>query len=281
MIHPNVFVFNFIVMQVRMYACTMIYGVVAHVAPPPLSTSLIYPKEQQCCYSLAPVPSQELPERGYRQQRTALRAPTPYFSSRFTPEAFSMAGCGRKAAEVLKSEFSFEIDFPGYLPKEPENILGDMNNIYHKVNYICLPVFRVVIELAKKDYMVINDEDEDSNTALHLAALSGFSKTALALIKARANVEARWVHHWGFTHVLENLECSRFLFEYMFSMFLNVLEIIKFRYFGCISRKELHIFNRPTTSSNNPNASLTVCVAQNITMKCYHGNLLENCPQKP
>ena len=66
----------------------------------PLSTSLIDPKEQRNCYSLAPVPSQELPERGCRQQRTALGAPTPDISSRFTPEAFSMTGYGRKAAEV-------------------------------------------------------------------------------------------------------------------------------------------------------------------------------------
>ena len=90
-------------MQVRMYAWAIIYGgpAVAHVArPPPLSTSQIDPKEQRNCYSLAPVPSQELPERGCRQQRTALGAPTPDFSSRFTPEAFSMTGYGRKAAEV-------------------------------------------------------------------------------------------------------------------------------------------------------------------------------------
>ena len=85
-----------------MYAWAMIYGgpAVAHVARPPLSTSLIDPKEQRNCYSLAPVPSQELPKRGCIQQRTALGAPTPDFSSRFTPEAFSMTGYGRKAAEV-------------------------------------------------------------------------------------------------------------------------------------------------------------------------------------
>ena len=58
---------------------------VAHVARPP-STSLMDPKEQRFCYGLAPVPSQELPERGCRQQRTALGAPTPDFSSRYTPE---------------------------------------------------------------------------------------------------------------------------------------------------------------------------------------------------
>ena len=62
---------------------------VAHVARP-LSTSVMDPKEQRNCYGLAPVSSQELPERGCRQQRTALGAPTPDWSSRFTPEAFSM-----------------------------------------------------------------------------------------------------------------------------------------------------------------------------------------------
>ena len=102
--------------------------------------------------------------------------------------------------------------------------------------------------------MVINDEDEDSNTALHLAALSGFSKTALALIKARANVEARYVHYGGFAHVLKHLECSR-------------IYVLEFHYFAGISRKELHIVDRPTTSVNNPKASLTVCIAQNVTVE--------------
>ena len=72
----------------------------------PLSTSLIDTKEQRNCYSLAPVTSQELPERGCRQL-TALGAPTPDFSSRFTPEAFAMTGCGRKAAEDLNQMLSF------------------------------------------------------------------------------------------------------------------------------------------------------------------------------
>ena len=48
--------------------------------------------------------------------------------------------------------------------------------------------------------MVINDEDEDSNTALHLAALNGYSKTALALIVARANVEARYRLMFSYVH---------------------------------------------------------------------------------
>ena len=94
-------------MHVRMNAWAMIYGglAVAHVARPLLSTSLIDPKEQRNCYSLAPVPSQELLERGCRQQRTVLGAPTLDVSSMFTPEAFSMTGCGRNAAEVLNHSF--------------------------------------------------------------------------------------------------------------------------------------------------------------------------------
>ena len=40
-------------LQVRMYAWAIIYGglAVAHVARPPLFTSLIDPKEQRNCYS--------------------------------------------------------------------------------------------------------------------------------------------------------------------------------------------------------------------------------------
>ena len=53
------------------------------------------------------MPSQELQERGCRQQRTALGASTPDLSSRFTPEGFSMTGCGRKATEVLNQICSF------------------------------------------------------------------------------------------------------------------------------------------------------------------------------
>ena len=93
---------------VRMHACAMIYGgpAVADVARPP-SASLIDPKEQRNCYSLVPFSSHELPERGCRQQRTTIGAPTPDFSSRFTPETFSMTGWGRKAAEVLNQMCSF------------------------------------------------------------------------------------------------------------------------------------------------------------------------------
>ena len=71
----------------------------------PLSTSLMDPKEQQGHYSLAPTPPQELPEGSCKQRRTALGIPTPDFSSKFTPQAFSMTGCSRKAAEVLNQSF--------------------------------------------------------------------------------------------------------------------------------------------------------------------------------
>ena len=52
----------------------------------PLSISLIDPNVQRNCYGLAPVQSQELPERGCGQQLTHLGDPTPDFSSMFTPE---------------------------------------------------------------------------------------------------------------------------------------------------------------------------------------------------
>ena len=40
--------------------------------------------------------------------------------------------------------------------------------------------------------MVVNDEDEDSNTALHLAALAGHNKVVQALIENGADIEARY-----------------------------------------------------------------------------------------
>ena len=52
-------------------------------------------------------------------------------------------------------------------------------------------VFSVVRELVNRDKLVINDEDEDSNTALHLAALAGHNKVARALIEVGADIEAR------------------------------------------------------------------------------------------
>ena len=51
-----------------------------HAPSPPLSTSVMDPKEQQGHYSLAPVTSQELPKWGLVQRQTVLGTPTPDFS---------------------------------------------------------------------------------------------------------------------------------------------------------------------------------------------------------
>ena len=59
-------------------------------------------------------------------------------------------------------------------------------------NPVMYPYASVVRELVKRNKMVINDEDEDSNTALHLAALAGHNKVVLALIEAGADIEARY-----------------------------------------------------------------------------------------
>ena len=49
----------------------------------------------------------------------------------------------------------------------------------------------VVKELVKHDITAINDEDEDSNTPLHLAALAGHNKVASTLLEKGADIEAR------------------------------------------------------------------------------------------
>lgn len=53
--------------------------------------------------------------------------------------------------------------------------------------------FSVVRELVRQNRMVVNDEDEDSNTALHLAALAGHNKVVQALIDNGADIEARFI----------------------------------------------------------------------------------------
>ena len=47
-------------------------------------------------------------------------------------------------------------------------------------------------ELVRQNRQVVNDEDEDSNTALHLAALAGHNKVVMALIENGADIEARY-----------------------------------------------------------------------------------------
>lgn len=54
----------------------------------------------------------------------------------------------------------------------------------------------IVRELVKQDKNAVNDEDENSNTALHLAALAGHAKVAEVLIEFGADVAARNVSLW-------------------------------------------------------------------------------------
>ena len=57
---------------------------------------------------------------------------------------------------------------------------------------IIVPIFRTVIELVKRDPSIVNDEDEASNTPLHLAAIEGHVKCCKALLERGAEVDARW-----------------------------------------------------------------------------------------
>ena len=55
---------------------------------------------------------------------------------------------------------------------------------------ICL-FFSVIKELATRDSSCINDGDEDSNTALHLAAMEGNVKVVHCLLMIGADVNLR------------------------------------------------------------------------------------------
>lgn len=50
-------------------------------------------------------------------------------------------------------------------------------------------------ELVTKDKNLVNDEDDSSNTALHLAALAGHAKLAEVLLEFGADVAARYDVH--------------------------------------------------------------------------------------
>lgn len=50
---------------------------------------------------------------------------------------------------------------------------------------------RVILELIRHNKQIINGEDEDGNTSLHLAALAGHENVLKILSEVGANVEAR------------------------------------------------------------------------------------------
>lgn len=68
--------------------------------------------------------------------------------------------------------------------KEVQTQLAMKLNIYSST-------FRTVIELVKRDPSIVNDEDEASNTPLHLAAIEGHVKCCKALLERGAEVDAR------------------------------------------------------------------------------------------
>ncbi len=62
--------------------------------------------------------------------------------------------------------------------------------------------FRIVEILLKRDISIVNDEDETSNTPLHLAALEGHSKVVQILLTSGAAVDARLVCIHGLSFFL-------------------------------------------------------------------------------
>ena len=60
-----------------------------------------------------------------------------------------------------------------------------------QITFISFVFSSIVRELVKQDKNSVNDEDENSNTALHLAALAGHAKVADVLIEMGADVAAR------------------------------------------------------------------------------------------
>ena len=50
---------------------------------------------------------------------------------------------------------------------------------------------KVVIEILKRNREAVHDDDENANTALHLAALSGRTNCIKELVRFGANISAR------------------------------------------------------------------------------------------
>ena len=55
---------------------------------------------------------------------------------------------------------------------------------------------RICKEILDRDKFSVNDEDSDSNTALHLACIHGHSKVVRVLIAGGAEIEARNYYLW-------------------------------------------------------------------------------------
>ena len=61
------------------------------------------------------------------------------------------------------------------------------------VLFIFVLYYSVIKELAGRDSSCINDGDEDSNTALHLAAIEGNVKVVQCLLVVGADVNVRYI----------------------------------------------------------------------------------------
>ena len=72
---------------------------------------------------------------------------------------------------------------------------------YTSCSFLFLSFYHSIVrELVRRDKTILNDEDEESHTALHHAALNGNNKVVAALIKAGADIEARWVVTCGIVY---------------------------------------------------------------------------------
>lgn len=62
----------------------------------------------------------------------------------------------------------------------------------YELSLMFLSIFRIVeIFLAQEAHNIVNDEDDSSNTPLHLAALEGHVKVVQILLSSGAAVDAR------------------------------------------------------------------------------------------